>query len=187
MVNSTYQLVTVRLYDNPYFGKKMGPTQTNPYVFNASIEFPNGAPRMHADLATFKDMEQSFNPGDYAELSAAVTKLATSELGYAPVHEQQFLAGQLFQLHPKTHFCGVVALSMLTWKGLIFLSVDGNTMDLQQLLRFRFCPNTQAKGRAPNYIGANHGLNTSAPATQVPASTANDAAAILEKLRAGTA
>lgn len=184
MVNSIYQLVSVRLYDNPHFGKKMGPAQTNPYIFNASIEFPSGAPRMHADLATFKDMAHSFDPVDFAELSDAVTQLATSELGYAPVHDQHFIAGQLFELYPKTYFCGAVALSMLTWRGFIFLSMDGKSMDLKQLLRFRFCPNVDAKGRAPTYIGANHDLNRS-PVKRAPAVAPNDAAAILEKLRTG--
>lgn len=64
--------------------------------------------------------------------------------------------------------------------------MDGKTMDLEQLLRFRFCSNIEAKGRAPTYIGANHDLNRSSPVKRAPATVPNNAAAILEKLRTGS-
>lgn len=177
MNNSIYRDFAIRLYMNPRYGTKMGPTRTNPFLFNGSISFPLGATKQYVDLADFDNLDRSFSQSDCAVLRPVIDQIARSELAYAGTNNADFLAGQVFELEPeKTYRSGFIAINMNTWKGWFVLG-DDQGLIIDEAVRFRFCQNTSARGKSPDYLGTNFdlksGVSAQTPAAPVPSPVAD--------------
>jgi len=168
MNNSIYRDFAIRLYMNPRYGTKMGPTRTNPFLFNGSISFLQGAEKQYVDLADFDNLDRSFSKTTAKDLLPLVDQIARADLGYDGTSNADFVAGQVFELKKeKDHRFGFVAVSMINWKGSFFLA-EGDEMIICESVRFRFCQNSNARGKSPDYLGTNVDLKSSMAA---PSST----------------
>lgn len=164
MNNSTYQDFAIRLYMNPRYGASMGPKRTNPFLFNGSISFLQGAEKQYVDLADFDNLERSFSKTHAKDLLPLVDQIARSYLAFDGTSNADFIAGQVFELKAeKEHRFGFVAINMTNWKGW-FLLAEGDELIVCEAVRFRFCQNSNARGKSPDYLGTNVDLKSNAAA-----------------------
>lgn len=164
MNNSTYQDFAIRLYMNPRYGASMGPKRTNPFLFNGSISFLLGAEKQYVDLADFDNLERSFSKTDAKVLLPLVDQISRSDLAFDGTSNADFVAGQVFELKTeKEHRFGFVVINMTNWKGSFFLA-EGDVVIVCETVRFRFCQNSNARGKSPDYLATNVDLKSNAAA-----------------------
>jgi hypothetical protein len=148
----------IRLYNNPRFGKGLGPKRINHFVFNGTVEFPDKRSKFCVDLADLDHLQDGTDPRNFEDTKVAVMAMA-DQLGYAPGEASEFLAGQLKTIKPYTYQSTILVIDMRRWRSII-LGYDDMQVTVYENIVISPCSNRREGVRAPDYFGSNYQLET---------------------------
>jgi hypothetical protein len=183
MTNSIYSNFAIRLYINQKYGRKTAPNRTNPFLYNGSVSFQANAPKLYVDLADFANISRSVPDPDGFGLPEHALNMAQQGLQYTACSDEDFLAGQVFELDSgsKRWKIGFVVMNCVTSKGIFFL-VDETQLLARDQVVFRSCKDSKTNGTAPDLLGANYDLKTLSSTPKETAQPTLDATAMLKIL-----
>lgn len=179
MPNTTYQKTVVRLWQNPRFGKGMGPKQINRFLFNGSVQFPNTNLRLHVDLAQLEHYPVAINAKDAGLFEQLIVGVC-DRLGWDQSHVPNIAMGQMFELidRQKQFLESAVFFHMQTNQCVVLVFDEQRGLQVKEEFPLSHCMKAKEGKKSPDYFGSNYEVEPKPAATNV------DVHAVLNRLNA---